>query len=326
MKLRVTNRREAGAADMSKYIYGPIPSRRLGASLGVDLVPYKTCSYDCIYCQLGRTTRKTVERKEWVPIGKVVDKVIRALPCSPDYITLSGSGEPTLCSRLNEVIGRIKSITNIPVAVLTNGSLLWQAPVRQELKLADLVISSLDAGDEAKFRCINRPHEDISFERMLEGQIAFRDEFKGRYWLEVFLLAGYTAIEADVEKIAQLADRIKPDRVQLNTVTRPPSEPFAEAASPQRMAELAKLFTPAAEVILGLSSSHDQRKLVHNRQDLLNIMKRRPCTIHDIAEALGVRPNEVVKYIADLSADNLVVQSPCGGKLYYKARVQAVTT
>ncbi|NQT19895.1 MAG: radical SAM protein, partial [Planctomycetes bacterium] len=156
---------------MSKYIFGPVPSRRLGRSLGVDVVPLKTCSYDCIYCQLGNTTCKTVERKEWVPLDDVVLELKDRLSSRPDYITLSGSGEPTLYSRVAELIDRIKVMTDVPVAVLTNGSLLWQEEVRRQLMKADLVIPSLDAGDEVMFRLVNRPHEDVSFERMLAGLV-----------------------------------------------------------------------------------------------------------------------------------------------------------
>ena len=173
---------------MSNYVFGPVPSRRLGRSLGVDLVPLKTCSYDCIYCQLGRTTCKTIERKEWVPLDAVLNELEGKLSTRPDYITLSGSGEPTLYSRLDEVIERIKSITDIPVAVLTNGSLLWQEDVQQQLAAADLVMPSLDAGDPATFHLVNRPHEALTFEKMLSGLIAFRQHFHGRYWLEVLLL------------------------------------------------------------------------------------------------------------------------------------------
>jgi len=139
-----------------KHVFGPVSSRRLGRSLGVDLVPLKTCTYDCIYCQLGRTTLKTTERREWVPLDLVLEQVQAKLATEPDYITLSGSGEPTLFSRVGELIGRIKDVTDIPVAVLTNGSLLWQKAVRDDLQQADVVIPSLDAGNERMFRYVNR--------------------------------------------------------------------------------------------------------------------------------------------------------------------------
>ncbi len=169
---------------MSRYIFGPVPSRRLGRSLGVDLVPFKTCTYDCIYCQLGRTPCTTTERKEWVPLDGVLEDLRQKLSTRPDYITLSGSGEPTLYSRLDELIDRIKTMTDVPVAVLTNGALFADKELRRQLMEADLVVPSLDAGDEAMFQMVNRPHQDISFEHMLQGLIDFRREYQGKYWLE----------------------------------------------------------------------------------------------------------------------------------------------
>ncbi|GAG90670.1 unnamed protein product, partial [marine sediment metagenome] len=174
------------AEKKQEYIFGPVPSRRLGRSLGIDLVPFKTCTYDCIYCQLGRTTNKTLARKDWAPINRVIKQLSSKLDSKPDYITLSGSGEPTLFSRLEELISKIKNITDIPVAVLTNGSLLWLPEVRNALKAADMVVPSLDAGSSQIFQYVNRPHRDITFSRMLEGLVKFRNEYNGKYWLEVF--------------------------------------------------------------------------------------------------------------------------------------------
>jgi wyosine [tRNA(Phe)-imidazoG37] synthetase (radical SAM superfamily) len=200
---------------MSKYVFGPVPSRRLGRSLGIDLVPFKTCTYDCIYCQLGRTTCKTLERKEWVPLDMVVDELRQRLDSRPDYITLSGSGEPTLFSRVDKLVDRIKQITTIPIAVLTNGSLLADKDVQRQLFKADVVLPSLDAGNDALFRLVNRPHEEISFERMLGGLIDFRRRFAGQYWLEVFVVASYSAIEAELAALRHCVDLIKPDAPQF---------------------------------------------------------------------------------------------------------------
>ncbi|NMC21094.1 MAG: radical SAM protein, partial [Thermogutta sp.] len=169
---------------MTKHIFGPVPSRRLGRSLGVDLVPFKTCSYDCIYCQLGRTTCKTIERKTWVPLELVLEELEEKLHTRPDYITLSGSGEPTLFSPLDKLIEGIRALTDIPIVALTNGSLLSDSDVQAALLPADLVIPSLDAGNEAAFQLVNRPHEDLAFDRMLEGLVAFRRRFPKEYWLE----------------------------------------------------------------------------------------------------------------------------------------------
>ena len=301
------------------YIFGPVPSRRLGRSLGVDLVPFKTCSYDCIYCQLGRTTTKTVHRKEWVPLDDVVAELKTKLPSQPDYITLSGSGEPTLYSRTEELIDCIKAITDVPVAVLTNGSLLWDKAVRAQLINADLVIPSLDAGDEAMFRAINRPHDEITFEKMLKGLIDFRSEFQGQCWLEVMFLAGHNAIYAEARKITKCVSLIKPDRIQLNTATRPPAEDYAFAVQRQRLNELAAMFSPHAEVIADFRGIHQQSEFAAGREGVLELLRRRPCSVNDISKGLGIHLNEVVKYVEQLSAEGLLDSEAHNHGLYYKA-------
>jgi wyosine [tRNA(Phe)-imidazoG37] synthetase (radical SAM superfamily) len=303
---------------MSSQIFGPVPSRRLGRSLGVDLVPLKTCTYDCIYCQLGRTTCKTMERKEWVPLDGVLESLKEKLSSKPDYITLSGSGEPTLYSRIDELIDRIKAMTDVPVAVLTNGSLLWHEDVRKQLMAADLVIPSLDAGDEAMFRLINRPHEEISFPQMLDGLIDFRRDFRGEFWLEVFVVDAYTAIPAELAQVAKCVKRITPDRLQLNTATRPPVEKYVAAVSPQRLAELASLFHLPAEVIADFRGVHRQAEFIAGREEVLELLQRRPCSIDDVAAGLGMHRNEAIKYIAELNAENLLEESLTAEKLFYK--------
>jgi wyosine [tRNA(Phe)-imidazoG37] synthetase (radical SAM superfamily) len=287
--------------------------------LGVDLVPFKTCSYDCIYCQLGRTTWKTIERKDWVPLDKVVAELESRLSSKPDYVTLSGSGEPTLHSQVGELIAAIKALTDTPVAVLTNGSLLWRKEVRRELLGADVVIPSLDAGDEATFRVVNRPHERISFERMLDGLVAFRQEFPGQYWLEVMVVGGHTATPAEMAKLADCAHRIRPDRVQLNTVTRPPAEAHAVAVSREQLAEFSSLFHPPAEVIADFRDSHAESGFVVDRKEVLAMLQRRPCSIEDIAHGLGMHRNEVIKHLDELRAQGAVEPSTSGSQHFYKA-------
>ncbi len=288
---------------MSSCVFGPVPSRRLGRSLGIDLVPFKTCTYDCIYCQLGKTTRKTVKKKEWVPVEKVLRDIKEKLKTRPDYITLSGSGEPTLYSRIGELIRGIKEMTSIPVAVLTNGSMLSDTGVQESLMEADLVIPSLDAGDTDIFKYVNRPHESVTFKSMTEGLKGFRSKYSGEYWLEIFLLGGVTGITSEVEKIAAIAHDIMPDRIQLNTVSRPPAEEFAYPVLQSKMMEFAKIFGKNCEVI---SEGNDIFKETHYRvtlDNVLEMLERRPCTIRDISTGLGLHENEVVKYVQKLLAN-----------------------
>jgi wyosine [tRNA(Phe)-imidazoG37] synthetase (radical SAM superfamily) len=302
-----------------EYIFGPVPSRRLGRSLGVDLVPFKTCTYDCIYCQLGRTTNKTMQRKEWVPIDAVKKQLRGKLNSNPDYITLSGSGEPTLFSPLEELICKIKGITNIPVAVLTNGSLLWLLEVRKALKSADLVIPSLDAGSNRIFQYVNRPHRDITFTKMLDGLVKFRDEYKGNYWLEVFILAGVTTPEMEIKRLKTHISTICPDKVQVNTVARPPAENFVEPATQKRLEAIARQLYENAEVIADYSGVHKKQDFATQREDVLTLLKRRPCSIKDIAAGLGLHRNEVLKYVEELSSEGKVEAKVQNQRLYYKA-------
>ena len=302
-----------------KYIFGPVPSRRLGRSLGIDLVPFKTCSYDCIYCQLGRTTNKTMQRKEWVTIDIVIDQLKAKLNSKPDYITLSGSGEPTLHSKIGELISMIKEMTDIPIAVLTNGSLLWLPEVRLSLIGADLVIPSLDAGCNQMFQYINRPHKDITFNKMLEGLVKFRNEYNGKYWLEVFLLAGVTTPEMEVNRLKTCINAIQPEKVHVNTVTRPPAENFADAVPQKQLKQITADLYEKAEVIADYSGVHKRQDFSARREDVLTLLKRRPCSIEDVAAGLGLHLNEVVKYVEELSAESKIKSTLHGQRLYYKA-------
>jgi wyosine [tRNA(Phe)-imidazoG37] synthetase (radical SAM superfamily) len=294
--------------------------------LGIDVVPFKTCTFDCIYCQLGQTTNKTIERREWVPLKGVLDELRAKLAWHPDYITIAGSGEPTLYSRIGELIEAIRSMTDIPVAVITNGSLLWQKAVRDELLHADVVLPSLDAGDSALFRAVNRPHEAITFERLITGLAAFREEFQGKYWLEVLLLTGYTSTEADVKKIKQRTARIKPDRIHLNTCVRPPAEDFAYAVDWRRLVELADLFAPPAEVIADFHPGPSRTASSACDLQIPDILQRRPCTLQDLAAGLGLHPSEAAKEVEGLLRSGLVfdVRKAAGERTYFVTSRESV--
>jgi wyosine [tRNA(Phe)-imidazoG37] synthetase (radical SAM superfamily) len=233
------------------YVFGPILSRRLGKSLGVDVFPGKICNYDCIYCELGRTAKRCPAAGDCLPAATVVEAVKERLReiAQPDHVTLYGPGEPTLHSHIGEIIGGIRKISKAPVALLTNGSLFWMEEIRKAVLDVDLIIPSLDAGGEDTFRAVNRPLGDVTFERMVEGLVALRRDFRGPIWLEVFLVDGFTAGEKEVRRIRQYVDLIKPDRIQLNTMDRPAAEPYVQAVSRQRLKEIAGLFGPACEVI-----------------------------------------------------------------------------
>jgi wyosine [tRNA(Phe)-imidazoG37] synthetase (radical SAM superfamily) len=250
----------------------------------------------------------------------VLEEVKQKLVTRPDYITISGSGEPTLHSRLGQIIEHIQVMTRVPVAVLTNGSLLYQKQVREELKSADLVLPSLDAGDALLFSSVNRPHPEITFERLLSGLEAFRQEYSGHYWLEVLLLAGHTGLPEHVRKIAQRVLRIKPDKVQLNTAVRPPTESLAVPVPRHQLAKLARQFQPQAEIIPDLSKTGNSGYAEFCSDRVFELLKRRPCTQNDLAQGLKMRPAKIAKHLAVLETAGKVVSKRHGGLVYFRAR------
>ena len=305
------------AVSAKQLVYGPVPSRRLGRSLGVDLVPLKTCTYDCVYCQLGRTTYKTVRRQRWVDPSDVVAQVRARLESEPDVIALAGSGEPTLHAGIGDVIAGIKRLTDVPVAVITNGSLLSRPTVRRGLAAADIVLPSLDAPSDGLFQLVNRPHRALRFEDVVAAMIAFRNGYRGQVWLEVMLLDGVTGMVAEVERLAELAARIAPDRIQLNTAVRPPAESFVAPVADGSLRELAGLFTPHAEVIADTLPADGDRVAGH--ADILALLSRRPCTVADIAAGLGIHHGVALKAATALVTKGAAELHIHGGQSFYVA-------
>jgi wyosine [tRNA(Phe)-imidazoG37] synthetase (radical SAM superfamily) len=303
-----------------RYLFGPVPSRRFGRSLGVDLTPRKTCPLDCVFCQLGQTTHRTLAREEYVPTESVLAELEAWIKenGNADYITLSGSGEPTLHSGFGEVLRFIRSHSSIPAVLLTNGTLLHLPEVQEAACHAHIVKVSLSAWNQASFGWVNRPHAELSFHQVVEGQKAFRARFKGQLWLEVFLVAGMNSLPPDVAEIAALANEIMPDRIHLNTAVRPPCEDFAVPVSRERMESLAPLFCPKAEVITEIETK--QRTEMHAAQEeIYSMLQRRPCTAQEIADTFSMHPNEVSKYLGKLLRDKRIRAQVANSLLYYVA-------
>ena len=305
---------------MTEYIYGPVPSRRLGFSLGVDLVPFKTCSYDCIYCQLGRTTNKTIERKEYFPEKDIFLQLEKALSLHQriDYITFSGSGEPTLNSKIGAFIREIKKITKIPVAVLTNGSLFYQEKLRKELLSADLVIPSLDAVTMKMFRKVNRPHPSLKIKEIIEGIKKFREEFEGLIWLEMMLVKGINDEKEHLDKAVSIVQEINPDKVHLNTVVRPPSEEFALPLSIEELNKIIKLFGRKCEIIAEFKPKEQEAYSEDLEEAILSIIRRRPVSLLDLSISLGKHQNEVLKYLDSLIQNERIKVVLYHGIKYYE--------
>ena len=301
-----------------QYLFGPVPSRRFGRSLGIDLTPFKTCSLDCVFCQLGRTQCKTVTRREYVPVEAVFKELEEWLETGgrADVITLSGSGEPTLHTGFGEVLRFIKERTRIPAVLLTNGTLLHREEVRAAALYADIVKVSLSAWDQRSFEWINRPHKSITFDRVLEGEKAFRSVYHGSYRMEVMVVNGMNSLPRDIARIAALAEAIGPDKIQLNAPIRPPAEEFASAPSKEHLQRLTQLFRLPAGTIMD-SNIDFAEEVRANEETLLSMLRRRPCTAEQIAHAFGMHPNEVLKYLGRLVSEKQIKADFKGGVVYY---------
>lgn len=313
-----------------RYLFGPVLSRRLGRSLGVDLVPLKTCTFNCVFCQLGRTSAWTVRRAEYVPVEDVIAELLswRRQGGVADFVTLAGSGEPTLHSRFGRVLETARAETGIRSALLTNASLFNLPEVRRDAAQADLVKAALSAGSADVFRRVNRPHAGIELDAVLDGLRAFRGEFKGELWIEVFLVSGLNDGEEEVGRIAALARTIRPDRVHLNTVVRPPAEPDARAVPQRRLEELANLFDPAAAVVPEMSElehSGDGGPGTHSRRSgsevteemILGIIGRHPCSAEDVARSLGVPVQDVSRTLDRLRRKGRVLRRETDGRVCF---------
>jgi wyosine [tRNA(Phe)-imidazoG37] synthetase (radical SAM superfamily) len=303
------------------YIFGPVPSRRLGRSLGVDLVPYKTCTFDCIYCDLGRTTDKTVSRQSYVPPEEIqgeLELTLSVLEKRPDYITLSGSGEPTLNQHIGKVIESVKELTSIPLAVLTNGSLLFEKEVRNGLLDADVVLPSLDAVTPFIFEHINRPYTSLKIEEIISGLVQFRNQYRGQIWLEIVFCRGVNDGNDEVKKLKEVIEKIEPDRVQLNTPVRPPAEDFAFPLTLAQLEEIKERLGRKAEIISEFTAPLGKELDSFKDTEILNLIKRRPCTTEDISKALGLRIDEVVKHLDHLTKAGTIRYRMHDHRCYYE--------
>ena len=299
------------------YIFGPVPSRRLGLSLGVDLIPAKTCTYDCLYCQVGRTTQKTVQTSAFVPIHKVLGELKKRLEIfTPDAITLSGSGEPTLCSELDQVITAIKRITDTKIAILTNGSLFWQEEVRRRVLGADIIMPTLTTASEETFRTIHRSAPELSVKKIIEGLRRLRQMYDGQIFLEVFLLAGINDTEKELRGLKEVIDGICPEKIQLNTVVRPPTDQSAISLDMERLKEIRDFFGEGAEIIAEAPlSGGGQRDCVV--ESILEMAKRRPLRASDIATLFNMPLEEAEGVIKGLQIKGTLRQQEHLGEVYY---------
>ncbi len=306
-----------------KHIFGPVASRRLGRSLGVDLVPMKTCPFNCIYCEVGLTTTHTCTRAEYVNGDEILAELDDYFEQGgeADFITITGSGEPTLSLAMGHVIRECAGRFGVQVAVITNSALLWDPAVRKELAAADLVIPSLDAAREECFRAINRPTGCVSLKKLIDGLVTFSREFAGRLWLEVLLVEGVNDSDEDVSALLSVISQIAPDRVQINTVARPPAERGARAVAPARLDSIAQALWAAApvEIIARPGVEAGAQAPSEPTAAILETLKRRPCTAADIAAGLSLPQPTVDEALAALVGEGLVESVMHDGEAFYQA-------
>lgn len=305
----------------ASYVFGPVASRRLGRSLGVDIVPAKVCTLDCVYCEVGRTTLKTTERKPYSPMDDILAELEARLRqgIQPDYITITGSGEPTLNSQLGRIIDRIKGFSTIPLALITNGTLFYRQDVRDEAARADLVMPTLDASDQPTFEAIHRPHCDIRVEGVAEGLAAFRSQYNGPIWLEVFLVEGVNTSWDQIQRLKALIARIRPDKVQLNTAVRPTADPDVRRPSRAQLQAIAAAIGPHCEVVADYSRLPEVLDSPLRSQDIVVLLRRRPCTLEELCAGLGLTCDQAARGVNALLRTGQVLADVRDGITFYRS-------
>jgi wyosine [tRNA(Phe)-imidazoG37] synthetase (radical SAM superfamily) len=311
-----------------KYVYGPIPSRRLGQSLGIDPIPLKTCNWNCVYCQLGRSVPLIHERRDYVPPAAVLSEVRAALAAHPpgaiDWVSFVGSGEPTLHASIGQMIREVKAITAIPVAVITNGSLLYRPEVCADLLAADAVLPTLVAGTASLYRAIVRPWPDLTFDRLVEGMIAFRGVYTGKLWVEVMLINGLNDSETALHDLAAVLRRVAPDAIHLTLPDRPPAEPWVAPPDEARVLRAVAVLGKLAQVVHPARGSVD----LSGSDDLLDavvaVITRHPVPETELARALQRwTPGQVARALEDLAASGRAqVVTHAGQRFWSSARAK----
>lgn len=305
------------------HLFGPVPSRRLGRSLGVDMVPFKTCTCNCVYCELGSSPVVTDERKEYIPAREIIRELDQFLTSTDeiDYVTFGGSGEPTLNTALGEVLQYVKiTFPRFNTALLTNATQFHRAEVREAALPFDLVLPSLDAVSEKTFRKINRPHPDITAQRIIDGLLEFAGIYRGRLWLELFIVPGINDTPEELALLKEAIGKIRPSRLQLNSLDRPGACSWVTTASPRQLSAVAEYFRPLpVEIISRKAVDHMEKRSPARNLDatIIHQLRRRPATIEEISTYSGTTINESLKTVETLISQKAIVSSMTGGRLFY---------
>ena len=307
-----------------KYVFGPVPSRRLGKSLGIDPIPLKTCNWNCIYCQLGRTAPLTLERGQYIPRHELLAEVKKELvsqdPGNVDWITFVGSGEPTLNSDLGWMIRQVKAITDIPVAVITNGSLLYLPEVREDLFAADAVLPTLDAGNTWLYRKINRAAPRFTFDNLVEGLCLFQQEYSGKLWIEVMLIQGMNDTPEILQELALVLNTIGPDQVQITLPTRPPAEVWVRPSDAAGLQRAEKILGKVAPVVFQEITEVHLAGMGNLEETLLSVVTRHPMREDELMVLLNRwSAEELQTALAELDKAHKIQTVERGGHIFWTA-------
>lgn len=302
-----------------KHLYGPVPSRRLGRSLGLDMVPMKTCCFDCIYCQLGATTVHTAERREYVDVEDVLRELEAWLEAGgeADYLTFAGCGEPTLNINLGDAMARAREMSGIPVCLLTNGALLWRKGVRDSAMQADLIMPSLDAGTQETFERVNQPVKGLFIDQVIDGLKETVIEYHAEVWLEVMLVSGINDTDDELAALGESIREIRPDQVQINTVVRPAPGRDVERVDNGTLVRARVILGPNATVISSAWEREVPEGAEHSAQEVLALVSYRPCTVEDVSHGLGMHPNESIKYLQHLISEGKLEREDREGETFF---------
>ncbi len=301
-----------------KYVFGPVPSRRLGLSLGVDLIPHKTCTFDCLYCEVGRTTNLTLNPSGFAPFGDVLKELKERLrTCTPDVITLAGSGEPTLYADLEHVIDGIKQIAEPNVALLTNGSLFWREEMVRRVLQADIILPTLSSAFERTFRRVHRPAAGLTLEKVIEGLKRLRALYRGQIFLETIFLAGVNDTDEEIAALKPVIEAVNPDKIQINTVVRPPADRRAKCLDTKRLKEIKDFLGPKAEIIAGSPVGKKKEGPESAAEEFLNMVRRRPLTAADMARLSNMPVDVAESVIKGLLIKGMIRKREYSGEIFY---------
>jgi len=305
-----------------KYLFGPIPSRRIGISLGVNVIPSKVCSFDCLYCESGRTTIKTMERKEFFPVKEIITDLKNYLSDNPqlDYITFSGAGEPSLYSKIGEISDFLKKeFPQYKICLITNSSMFINENFRQEIKNIDLIIPSIDAPSQEIFEKINRPVKDLKIETIIHSLAEFSKTFKGKLWIEIFIIDGLNDSEEILNQFKQVLESIKYEKIQINSLDRPGADKNVKKAKREVLLKVQQVLGEKSEIVSRIEIPIEKRKEIKNKEDLiLKTIKIRPMTEKDIFTMTGLNPFEIGKMLEEMVDRKILKKETIDNNVFFR--------